>query len=73
MPPVSEILGRNNHATYQRCIGTLEHVTDVLAQPRLWGFPTDEAKVVHMLYALTGKEAVFMGICPFNQRYENQH
>lgn len=71
--PLAGILGRNNHTTYQRFTGTLEHVTDVLAQARLWGLPTDKAKVVHMLYALAGKEVVFMGICPFTQRCENQH
>jgi hypothetical protein len=38
--------------TYQRLAGTLEHVTNVLAQPRLWRLPADEAKVINMLYTL---------------------
>lgn len=49
--PLAEASGGNS-PTYQRFVGALEHVTDVLAQPRLWRLPTDEAKVINMLYSL---------------------
>lgn len=53
--------------TYQRFVGTLEHITDVLAQSRLWGLPTDEAKVINMLYSLDKGERIqykLMGMFP---------
>lgn len=57
--------------TYQRFVGTLEHITDVLAQPRLQRLPADEAKVIHMLYPLhEGKEtqAALMGMRSAHRR-----
>lgn len=53
--------------TYQRFVGTLEHITDVLAQSRLWRLPTDEAKVINMLYSLDKGERIqykLMGMFP---------
>lgn len=50
----------SNHTTYQRFTGTLKHVADILAQPRLWWLPTDKAKVINMLYTLAeGKEVQY--------------
>lgn len=46
----------NANTTYQGLAGTLEHIANVLAQPRLWGLPTDETKVINVLYALDKRE-----------------
>lgn len=58
--PLAQGCGReladSSHTTYQRLAGTLEHVTDILAQPRLWRLPTDEAKVIDVLYTLEKEE-----------------
>ena len=45
-----------HHLIDQRLAGTLEHVTDILAQPRLRRLPTDEAKVIDVLYTLEKEE-----------------
>lgn len=47
-------LAGNNHTTYQRFAGALEHITDILAQPGLCWLPTDEAKMINMFYTLRG-------------------
>lgn len=58
--PISRTCGQepvdSSHPTYQRFAGTLEHVTDILAQPGLRQLPTDKAKVINMLYTLEKEE-----------------
>lgn len=59
--PLAEATG-DNSPTYQRFVGTLEHITDVLAQPRLWRLPTDEAKVINVLYSLDKGENTIQAV-----------
>lgn len=48
--------------TYQRFTGTLEHIADILAQPRFHRLPTDKAKVINVLYTLDGRKNTIWGL-----------